>query len=198
MPEELSLSQARRVALRAQGLDRRRRTGGGGMRALQQVVDRLGVVQIDSVNVLARAHLMPTFSRVGPYDVGLLDRAAGRRPRRLVETWAHEASYVPPTTYPLLGWRRRAYRDQAWGLIAEVPMRHSTIVAEVRELVTKLHAARQAAASAGVTAEENRKGRPRWRSHSTTVLLPATTPPTTPKALEKVPTSTSTLPCRWK
>ncbi len=135
MLEELSLSQARRVALRAQGLDRRRRDGGGGMRALQQVVDRLGVLQIDSVNVLARAHLVPTFSRVGPYDVGLLDRASGRAPRRLVETWAHEASYVPPETYRLLGWRRRAYLDQAWGTIAEVPMRHSAIVAEVRELV---------------------------------------------------------------
>lgn len=129
------MSQARRVALRAQGLDRRRRDGGGGMRAFQQVVDRLGVLQIDSVNVLARAHLMPAFSRLGPYDVGLLDRAAGTVPRRLVEAWAHEASFVPPATYRLLGWRQRAYRELAWGTIAEVPLRHAGIVDDIRALV---------------------------------------------------------------
>lgn len=133
----LSLSQARRVALRAQGLDRPRppRTGPATMRHLQQVVDRLGLLQIDSVNVLARAHLMPTFSRVGPYDTALIDRASGRAPRRLVETWAHEASYVPPETYALLGWRRRAYLDHAWGSIREVPLRYSPLVADVRAMI---------------------------------------------------------------
>lgn len=135
--ERLSLAQARRVALRAQGLDRPRATGGGAvtMRGLQGVVDRLGLIQIDSVNVLARAHLMPTFSRVGAYDVGLLDRAAGRAPRRLVECWAHEASFVPPSTYRLLGWRQRAYREHAWGTIREVPLQHSAAVEEIRALV---------------------------------------------------------------
>jgi uncharacterized protein len=135
--ESLSLSQARRIALRAQGLDRPRRprTGPVTMRQFQQVIDRLGLLQIDSVNVLARAHLMPTFSRVGPYDTGLIDRASGTAPRRLVESWAHEASFVPPSTYALLGWRRRAYRDYAWGSIKEVPLRHSPLVAEVRALI---------------------------------------------------------------
>src|SRR5690606_354536 len=107
--EDLSLSQARRIALRAQGLDRPRPAlaGPATMRHLQQVIDRLGLLQIDSVNVVARAHLMPAFSRIGPYDVGLLERASGRAPRRLVEYWAHEASFVPPATYRLLGWRQR-------------------------------------------------------------------------------------------
>jgi uncharacterized protein YcaQ len=133
----LSLSQARRVALHAQGLDRPRaiRSGAATMRQLQQVVDRLGLLQIDSVNVVARAHLMPTFSRVGPYDTALLDRASGRAPRRLVETWAHEASYVSPETYALLGWRRRAYEEYAWGSIREVPLRHSPLVAEVLAMI---------------------------------------------------------------
>lgn len=137
VPPELSLSQARRVALRAQGLDRARveRPAPLTMRHFQQVVDRLGLLQIDSVNVLARAHLMPTFSRVGPYDTALLDRASGRAPRRLVEAWAHEASFVPPETYRLLGWRQRAYREQAWGTIAEVPLRHSAVLGEIRALV---------------------------------------------------------------
>jgi len=133
----LSLAQARRVALRAQGLDRPRpaRTGPATMRQFQQVVDRVGLLQIDSVNVLARAHLMPVFSRVGPYDTALLDRAAGEAPRRLVETWAHEASYVPPATYPLLGWRRRAYLSTAWGIIRDVPLQHSGLVTEIRALI---------------------------------------------------------------
>lgn len=136
-PLELSLAQARRVALRAQGLDKPRpgRDRPATMRHLQQVVDRLGLLQIDSVNVLARAHLMPAFSRMGPYDVALLDRAAGQAPRRLVECWAHEASYVPPSTYRLQGWRQRGYREHAWGVIRDVPLQHSPVLQEVRSLV---------------------------------------------------------------
>lgn len=133
--EELSLAQARRVALRAQGLDRPRRPVDATMRHLQQVIDRLGLLQIDSVNVLARAHLMPAFSRIGPYDVGLLDRASGRPPRRLVECWAHEASLVPPETFRLLGWRQRGYLDYAWGSIRDVPLRHSAVLPEIRALI---------------------------------------------------------------
>lgn len=136
-PEELSLAQARRVALRAQGLDRPRPSTPIGMRGIQQTIDRLGLLQIDSVNVLARAHLLPAFSRLGPYDVALLDRATGRAPRRLVEAWAHEASFVAPATYRLLGWRRRAYREHAWGMVADVPLRHAAVVAEIRELIAE-------------------------------------------------------------
>ncbi|HEY0188270.1 MAG TPA: crosslink repair DNA glycosylase YcaQ family protein [Cellulomonas sp.] len=135
--EPLSLSQARRIALRAQGLDRPRpeRSTPPTLRQFQQVVDRLGLLQIDSVNVLARAHLMPAFSRLGPYDTALLDRASGRSPRRLVETWAHEASFVPPETYALLGWRRRAFRDHAWGVIRDAPVQHSSLVTDVRAVL---------------------------------------------------------------
>jgi hypothetical protein len=134
----LSLAQARRIALRAQGLDRPRpeRTSPVTMRQFQQVIDRVGLLQIDSVNVLARAHLMPAYSRLGPYATELLDRASGQSPRRLVETWAHEASYVPPETYPLLAWRRREVLSSAWGTIRDVPGQHPDLVAEIRELVT--------------------------------------------------------------
>ena len=137
VPERLTLSQARRITLRAQGLDRPRpvRTAEPTMRQFQQVVDRLGVLQIDSVNVLARAHLLPAFSRLGAYDPALLDRASGTAPRRLVETWAHMASYVPPETFRLLGWRQRAYLEHAWGAIAEVPLKHSPLVEEIRAVI---------------------------------------------------------------
>lgn len=94
-------------------------------------------MQIDSVNVLARAHLVPAFSRVGPYDTTLVDRASCRPPRRLVEAWAHVASYVPPETFRLLEWRQRDYLNEAWGAIAEVPLQHAPVVDEVRALIAE-------------------------------------------------------------
>lgn len=108
MTRKLSLAQARRVAIAAQGLDRPRPST-VTMRQLMGTIDRLGVLQIDSVNVLARAHFLPLFARLGPYDTSLLDTAAGRAPRRILETWAHEASYVPTATFPLLAWNRRRW-----------------------------------------------------------------------------------------
>jgi uncharacterized protein YcaQ len=136
----LTPGQARRVALAAQGLHRPRPawTGSGpGLRQVTAAVRRLGLLQIDSVNVLARAHLMPLFSRLGPYDVGLLDRLYSRPPRRLVEAWAHEASFVPVETWPLLEWRRRGYRDHAWGAIASAAEKHPSELAAVRAILSE-------------------------------------------------------------
>ena len=133
----LSAAEARRVALHAQGLAGPRPGRTPDRAAVRRVIDRIGLVQIDSVNVLARAHLMPLFSRLGPYDTALLDRAAGRAPRLLVEAWAHAASLVPPATYRLLGWRRRAYRTEAWGGIARAATEHPGLVEEVRAVLAE-------------------------------------------------------------
>lgn len=110
MTRSLSLSQARRIALAAQGLAKTRPAGPVTSRAVGRTFARLQLVQIDSVNVVARSHYLPFFSRLGPYDPGILHTLAGRRPRKMVEYWAHEASFIRPEHFQdLLLWQKRAW-----------------------------------------------------------------------------------------
>lgn len=116
--DTLSLQQARRIAVAAQGFDlaglSRREAHAGERRHLKRMAESLGVIQIDSVNVVARAHTLPGFSRLGPYDTADLDTLAyaGRR-RSLFEYWGHEASYLPVALQPLFRWRMdRARRGE--------------------------------------------------------------------------------------
>lgn len=133
----LRLPQARRIALAAQGFARPRPDRPVTTRDLQRVVDTVGLVQVDSVNVLARSHYLPFFSRLGPYDPAVLDRMRDRAPRRLVEYWAHEASLMPPSTWPLMEHpRMRRATDGSWGGIRRVAREHPDLVAAVFDEVT--------------------------------------------------------------
>ena len=132
-PVRLTRAQARRIALAAQGFcDPKPLPWQATTRHLQRVVDHVQVVQIDSVNVLTRSQYLPFFSRLGPYDTALLDRARDTAPRRLVEYWAHEASLIPPTTWPLLDFRMQRARSDAWGGMQRVARDHPELVEAVR------------------------------------------------------------------
>ncbi|CCI53456.1 winged helix-turn-helix domain-containing protein [Nostocoides jenkinsii] len=116
----------------AQGFGRPRPVGPVTIRDIQRVIDTVGIIQIDSVNVLTRSQYLPFFSRLGPYDVSLLDRARDRAPRRIVEYWAHEASLIPPTTWPLLDFRMRRAHADAWGGMQRVARDAPELVTAVR------------------------------------------------------------------
>jgi uncharacterized protein YcaQ len=127
-PNVLTRAQARRVTLVAQGFRDPRHTV-ATMRTFNRTLARTAVLQIDSVNVVERAHYMPLFSRMGPYDRELLRRASEGRPRRIVEYWAHVAAFMPVDLWPHMQHRMRRYLadGHAWmGL------------PERRELVTSL------------------------------------------------------------
>jgi hypothetical protein len=132
--ERLPAAAARRIALGAQGLADPRPAGPVGTRRLKRMVDRLAVVQIDSVNVLSRSHYLPAFSRLGPYPRPALDALAWRR-RDLFEYWAHEASFLPVRLHPCLRWKMAAAEEHAWGSMVRLQRERPGYVAEVFDRV---------------------------------------------------------------
>ena len=135
----LSLSEARRIALAAQGFASPRPRRSPNADDLVGTVRRLGLVQIDSVNVLVRSHYLPAYSRLGPYDSSLLDRAAyADQGRALFEYWGHEASLLPVELQPLLRWRMERARAGIgiWAGVARIGRERAalceSVLAEIR------------------------------------------------------------------
>ncbi|HXO57152.1 MAG TPA: crosslink repair DNA glycosylase YcaQ family protein [Mycobacterium sp.] len=136
----LTSAHARRIAVAAQGFNEPRTQGAVTRAHLRRLVSRIQVLQLDSVSVAVRAHYAPVFSRLGPYDRDVLDRAAwahsARSPRLLVEYWAHEAALMAVDDWPLMRWRMRHYRHGRWGthIVKANPKLADKIVAAIAEI----------------------------------------------------------------
>ena len=154
----LSAAEARRLALGAQGFADPRPENEPTGWDLRRVVKRVGLIQIDSVNVLERAHYLPAFSRLGPYNRDALDRLAHRAPRRLFEYWGHEASLIAVETQPLLRWRMDGAHTDAWGGMRRVAEEQPELVASVLEEVRD----RGPIAASELSHERPRRSGPWW------------------------------------
>lgn len=143
---ELTAAAARRIGLAAQGFAERPRTGPATRRTVLGVVDRTQLLQIDSVSAVVRAHYAPVFSRIGSYDRTLLDDAVwshnARRPRKMVEYWAHEAALIPMADWPLMRWRMRAFENGRWAGAKRVLDRNPTLGKDVLDVITEIGPAR--------------------------------------------------------
>ncbi|GAA1850428.1 winged helix-turn-helix domain-containing protein [Microbacterium koreense] len=130
-PLHLRGAEARRIALAAQGFSRPRPTA-VGTRQLNLALARMGVLQIDSVNVFARSHYMPLFSRLGAYETAALDRLLFARRAPYVEYWAHVASFIPAEDWSLFGFRMEEFRARHASSDGDWMTAHRDVVAWVR------------------------------------------------------------------
>jgi uncharacterized protein len=133
--ETISAGEARRLAIGAQGLATPRRAA--SRHDVRALVERLGVVQLDSVNVLVRSHYLPAWSRLGAYDRAHLDELSHRAPRTVFEYWGHEASLLPVALHPLLRWRMELAAHQAWGHIRRMARYRKPFVRDVLAIVAE-------------------------------------------------------------
>lgn len=156
MVDTMSAASARRTGLAAQGFGRAR-PGVVSTRTLASAIDRLGLIQIDSVNVFERSHYLPLFARLGAYDRSLLDRMLFAPPGRYVEYLAHVACFIRTDDWPLFRWRMDEYRAK-----------HTSGSAWVQSNGRMLDWLRDALADAGPLAaseiehEANRRRGPWW------------------------------------
>lgn len=164
----LTAAQSRRVAVAAQGF-------GGPKPAqvsradLRRLIGRIQVLQLDSVSVSVRAHYAPVFSRLGPYDRDVLDRAAwshtARTSRLLVEYWAHEAALMAVEDWPLMRWRMREYVHGRWGV--EIVKSNPKLTDAVIEAVTELGPATAGQIETHLN-DGTRRGKGAWWNRSET------------------------------
>lgn len=129
--DSLSIHEARRLALFAQGFGARKRGFATTQRHLDRVFDSVGLIQIDSVNVLVRSQELPLFARLGNHKRDLIP--AAHADRRLFEYWGHAASHIPVEAYPLFRWKMEAARKGAmWGGVAEFAKTNRVFVRRIR------------------------------------------------------------------
>lgn len=132
---QLSAGEARRIAIGAQGLDKKKNPPAVDVRHIRRIITMAGLLQLDFVNVLIPAHYLVVYSRLGGYDLACFQRAVYGR-GEFTEQWAHEASIVPTNAWPLLAYRRRAHR--AWSNSPLKTIRNSAkYLQEILEIIKK-------------------------------------------------------------
>lgn len=140
-PVRLSVAHARRIALAAQGFADPRPTGRIDVRHIRRVLERMALLQIDSVNVFSRSHYLPVLARLGPYPQALLDQMTGyTKSSGRVETfeyWAHAASLIPLRHQPLLRWRMARAHIEPWPGIRRLAREKPNLLSDIRRLVTE-------------------------------------------------------------
>ncbi len=160
----LTADAARRTAIAAQGFAESKPAGAVSRAHLRRLVSRIQVLQLDSVSVAVRAHYAPVFSRLGPYDRDVVDRAAwshsARSPRLLVEYWAHEAALMSVDDWPLLRWRMREYQHGRWG--TEIVKKNSRLAEDVVAAVAELGPATAGQIEAHLETEPRGRKGPWW------------------------------------
>lgn len=127
---KLTPDQAVRLALSAQGLHDPRPGSGVDVRHFRRAMRKMGLLQLDSVNVLERSHYLPMFSRLGPYDRGRFDDWT-QRSGELFEYWGHEASLLPAADFPLFRWRMETMR--MWGSVRRLREERPGFIEKVRD-----------------------------------------------------------------
>jgi uncharacterized protein len=148
--DSLTPAEARRIALAATGFADARPNGVVDMRHVRRVLERVALFQIDSVNVLQRAHYLPLYSRLGAYPTSLLDRAAYGPHRRaatgvqldplqfsgrVFEYWGHVASYLPIELYPLMQWRMKD--EHPWGGVTRIARERPKLMGWIRDQIAE-------------------------------------------------------------
>jgi uncharacterized protein YcaQ len=136
----LSAAHARRIAVAAQGFADPPPSGRVSARQIRRVLDRVLILQIDSVNVFSRAHYLPVFARLGPYPRDVLDQLTGYLPKprgtELFEYWAHAASLIPIEMHPLLRWRMQRAHAEPWPAIRRIATDNPALLEDVIALIT--------------------------------------------------------------
>jgi uncharacterized protein YcaQ len=160
----LTADQARRIAVAAQGFAEPKPRGHVTRAHLNRLISRIQVLQLDSVSVTVRAHYAPVFSRLGPYDRDVLDRAAWshsvRSPRLLVEYWAHEAALMAVEDWPLLRWRMREYTHGRWG--THIVKKNTRLADDIVAVIKDLGPSTAGQIEAHLGAEQRGKKGPWW------------------------------------
>jgi len=159
----LTAAQARRVAVAAQGFHEPK-PGVLTRGHLKRLISRIQLLQLDSVSVAVRAHYAPVFSRLGPYDREVLDRAAwthtARAPRLLVEYWAHEAALMAVDDWPLLRWRMAEYEHGRWG--REIVKKNARLAENIVTAIAELGPSTAGQIEAHLEAEPRGRKGPWW------------------------------------